>query len=56
MPVSDSDRLRGEIEETLFHRDGQSIRGSVQQLGENKTPKWLRIGCCGTYSIPIVGG
>lgn len=56
MPVSNSDGLRAEIEEALFYRDGQSIRGSVQRVGEKNTPKWLRIGCLGTFSIPIVGG
>ena|SRR3989338_4749545 len=56
MPISDFDSTKAKVEETLFYRDGQSVRGGVQKIGENNTPKWLKFGCLGTFSVPIVGG
>lgn len=56
MPLTKFDSIKAQIEETLFYRDGQSTRGGVQTIGEKNTPKWLKIGCLGTFSIPIVGG
>ena len=40
----------------LFKKEGESIRAGVQKVGEDRTPAWLKIGCLGSLSIPIVGG
>jgi len=54
---TNTDWLRSQLEEAAGgYPDGKTIRDGVQKTGEKNTPNWLKFGCLGTFSIPIVGG